>query len=120
MRLDHELSATEPPGEGETVAERLGPDLPSRRELDRLWNVSAERGFASRPGTLGQIRGALLRPLKWLLRRMMRWYVEPLASDQRAFNVAVVRTLDELADWTRAELERIEGERSRPDDAEAR
>ncbi len=118
MRLEHELAAGSPPSEG--IAETRGPELPSRRELDRLWNVSAERGYASRPGTAGRIRAAVLLPFKWVLRRLMRWYVEPMASDQRAFNVAVVRTLDELADWTRSELARIEGERSQPDDAAAR
>jgi hypothetical protein len=117
MRLQHELSLTDPAAEGEEPPAR--PELPSRRELDRLWNVSAERGYASRPGTAGRVRGALLLPFKWVLRRLMRWYVEPMAADQRAFNVAVVRTLDELADWTRAELARIERGQVQPrDDAE--
>jgi hypothetical protein len=111
MQLQHELSAANPIAEGEEPAPR--PELPSRRELDRLWNVSAERGYASKPGTAGRVRGALLLPFKWVLRRLMRWYVEPMAADQRAFNVAVVRTLDELADWTRSELARIEGERDK-------
>jgi hypothetical protein len=116
LRLEHELGAANPPAESGLVVGSTALDLPSRRELDRLWNVSAERGYASRPGTLGRVRGAVLLPFKWVLRRLMRWYVEPMASDQRAFNLAVVRTLDELADWTRAELARIERERPQPDE----
>jgi hypothetical protein len=35
----------------------------------------------------------------------MRWYVEPLAADQRAFNAAMLRLADELEDRL-IELER--------------
>ncbi len=94
----------------------LEDPLPSRRELDRLWHVTAERPYFHRPGTWGRARGALVMPLKAVLRRMMRWYVEPVAADQRAFNAALLRTLDELTVWVRAELERIERERPAPDE----
>ena len=35
-------------------------------------------------------------PLKSLLRRLMRWYVEPAFADQRAFNDAVLKLIDDL------------------------
>jgi hypothetical protein len=35
----------------------------------------------------------------------MRWYVEPVATDQRAFNAVALQLVDELADRVR-ELER--------------
>jgi hypothetical protein len=38
----------------------------------------------------------------------MRWYVEPLAYDQRSFNAAVLRLIDDLQDQVdrmQAELE---------------
>jgi hypothetical protein len=38
----------------------------------------------------------LLRPPKAVLRRLMRWYVEPLATDQRQFNAAALMLVDEL------------------------
>jgi hypothetical protein len=82
--------------------------LRSRRGLDRLWAVTAERPFLSRPGGWGRLRGLLLVPAKWVLRKLMRWYVEPVATDQRAFNAAVMRTFDEQLEWMRAELDRLE------------
>jgi hypothetical protein len=82
--------------------------LRSRRELDRLWAVTAERPFLSRPGGWGRLRALLLLPAKWVLRKLMRWYVEPVATDQRAFNAAVMRTFDEQLEWMRAEFDRLE------------
>jgi hypothetical protein len=78
-----------------------GPDgssgeSPVRRELDRLWAVTAERPYLYRPGRWGRARGAALVPLKAVMRRLTRWYVEPLAADQRAYNAAMLRLVDEL------------------------
>jgi hypothetical protein len=45
----------------------------------------------------------------------MRWYVEPLAYDQRSFNAATLRLLDDLqeqVDRLQAELERLRTERT--------
>lgn len=70
----------------------------ARLEAQRLSAVTAERPYLSRPGALGSARGLTLRPLKAFLRRLMRWYVEPLAIDQRAFNAAVLRLADEIAE----------------------
>jgi hypothetical protein len=82
--------------------------LPARRDLDRHWRVSAERPFLRRPGPWGLVYGVLVLPFKWVLRRLMRWYVGPLAADQRAFNAAVMRALDEQVQWMQSELKRLE------------
>jgi hypothetical protein len=73
-------------------------ELRARRELDRMWAVTAERPYLYRPGWWGRLRGTLLLPLKAVTRRLVRWYVEPLAIDQRAFNAGVLRLADELGD----------------------
>jgi hypothetical protein len=78
--------------------------LRTRRELDRIWAVTAERPYLYRPGWWGRLRGTLLLPLKFVIRRLVRWYVEPLAVDQRAFNAGVLRLADELA----ARLDRLD------------
>jgi hypothetical protein len=64
-----------------------------------MWPVSAERPFLESPALRGKARGLVLRLPKSALRRLMRWYVEPPFADQRRFNAAVLRLLDEL--WTR-------------------
>src|SRR5918911_380829 len=63
-----------------------------RSLAERWWPVSAERPLERRPG----VRGALLQPVKKVLRRLMRWYVEPVAADQRAFNDAALKLVDQL------------------------
>ena len=68
----------------------------ARDEAERTWPVTAERPYSRRPGSLGRVRELLLNPVKAVLRRLMRWYVEPLAADQKAFNAAAVRLLDDL------------------------
>ena len=91
----------------ESAADTGGDAYPGRRrEAESLWAVSAERPFLSRPGAWGQARGLALRPAKSVLRKLMRWYVEPLAADQRRFNAAVLRLADALS-------ERDEGGRAR-------
>ena len=74
-------------GEGGAV-ERLA----ARSEAERLWPVSADRSLQLRPG----VRGRLANPAKAVLRKLMRWYVEPLAYDQRSFNAAALRLIDDL------------------------
>lgn len=63
-----------------------------RAQAERTWPVSAERAVVRRPGA----KGALLLPVKQVLRRLMRWYVEPLAAEQRAFNDALLKLVDDL------------------------
>jgi hypothetical protein len=110
-RLRSELEA--PPAHGAAAEggdERLGP-LPSRRRADRLWAVTAERPYLARAGAWGRARGSLLMPPKAVLRRAMRWYVEPLATDQRQFNATALRLVDELHEQVlrlEARLRRLE------------
>jgi hypothetical protein len=45
----------------------------------------------------------------------MRWYVEPLAYDQRSFNAAALRLVDDLqeqVDRLEAEVEQLRSERA--------
>ena len=64
----------------------------ARAEAERLWPVSADRNLRLRPG----VRGGLGTPAKAVLRKLMRWYVEPVAYDQRSFNAAALRLIDDL------------------------
>ena len=81
-------------------ADRAAGPSPAREEAERTWPVSAERPFENPPGTRGRVRGFLLKPVKAVLRRSMRWYVEPALAEQRRFNAAVLRLLDELSEKT--------------------
>ncbi len=76
----------------------------ARAEAERLWPVSADRSLRLRPG----VRGGIGTPVKAVLRKLMRWYVEPLAYDQRSFNAATLRLIDDLqeqVDRLQAELD---------------
>ena len=64
----------------------------ARAEAERLWPVSADRALRLRPG----VRGGVGTPAKAVLRKLMRWYVEPVAYDQRSFNAAALRLIDDL------------------------
>jgi hypothetical protein len=74
----------------------------ARAEAERLWPVSADRSLRLRPG----VRGGLGTPVKAVLRKLMRWYVEPLAYDQRSFNAAALRLVDDLQE----QVDRLEAE----------
>ena len=74
----------------------------ARAEAERLWPVSADRSLRLRPG----VRGGLATPVKSVLRKLMRWYVEPLAYDQRSFNAAALRLIDDLQE----QVDRLEAE----------
>ena len=81
-RLKAELRAAGPRDDGVPPAEVR---LSVRDQAERLWPVSAERPIVGKGG-----------PLKNVLRRLMRWYVEPAFADQRAFNDAVLKLIDDL------------------------
>src|SRR2546423_385869 len=91
---------------GSADAERNGREGFARRrdEAERLWSVNAERPFLYRAGTWGRARGLLLVPAKSFLRKLMRWYVEPLAIDQRRFNAAALKLVDALSEHADAGL----------------
>src|SRR6266581_7693430 len=65
--------------------------ISSPEEIDvaaRFWPVTAEREAG------GGIKGIVKR----FLRKLMRWYVEPLAADQRVFNDSVLKLVDALSE----------------------
>jgi len=86
-RLQEEVRAAGPRSADVTPAQVR---LSVRDQAERLWAVSAERPIVGKAGAL-----------KLFLRRFMRWYVEPALADQRAFNDAVLKLLDDLDERTR-------------------
>jgi len=85
-----------------TGAGGSGERLAARAEAERLWPVSADRSLRLRPG----VRGGVGTPVKWVLRKLMRWYVEPVAYDQRSFNASLLRLVDDLDERLRKLEER--------------
>ncbi|HVW88796.1 MAG TPA: hypothetical protein VHC01_04960 [Gaiellaceae bacterium] len=81
-RLKEEIHAAGPRGDAVTPTQVR---LSVRDQAERLWPISAERPIVGKGG-----------PLKSILRRLMRWYVEPAFADQRAFNDAVLKLIDDL------------------------
>jgi hypothetical protein len=81
-RLKEEVRAAGPRSVDATTAQVR---LSARDQAERLWAVSAERPIVGKGG-----------PVKRFLRRLMRWYVEPAFADQRAFNDAVLKLVDDL------------------------
>jgi 2-polyprenyl-3-methyl-5-hydroxy-6-metoxy-1,4-benzoquinol methylase len=66
-----------------------GAEYASTRALaERFWPVTAEHPSG------GGLKGAVKR----FLRKLMRWYVEPLAADQRVFNDSVLKLVDALSE----------------------
>jgi SAM-dependent methyltransferase len=68
---------------------------------ERHWAVTAERPLERRPG----VKGAVGYAVKRVLRPFLRWYVEPLAYDQRMFNDAALKLIDAM--WEEAEAMRL-------------
>jgi hypothetical protein len=94
-------------GDRRTVSDRRTA-LPSRARAERAWAVTAERPFEHSPTRPGRVRGLVFSPIKRVLRKLMRWYVEPVAAHQRTFNSAILTLVDELAERTEADLSRLE------------
>jgi len=102
LREEVRRSGSDPGG----AAPREGDREAARAEAERLWPVSADRSLRLRPG----VRGGAGTPVKGVLRKLMRWYVEPLAYDQRSFNAASLRLIDDLqrqVDQLEAEVETL-------------
>src|SRR5262249_6040409 len=70
--------------------------LAARTQAERMWAVSAERPIERRRGP----KGTAAYALKVVLRPFLRWYVEPLAAEQRSFNDAVLKVVDDLYERT--------------------
>jgi SAM-dependent methyltransferase len=78
-RLHEELSGGR--GDGASTAE-------TRALAERFWPVTAERPVGTGAKAFA----------KRVLRKLMRWYVEPFAGDQRIFNDATLKLLDALSE----------------------
>src|SRR5256714_8668684 len=87
---------------GVVEGDARGAHFASTRALaERFWPVTAEREAGGGP------KGFVQR----LLRKLMRWYVEPLAADQRVFHDSLLKLVDALserADATAAAREQAE------------
>ena len=59
----------------------VGGVAATRALAERFWPVSAERDVGHGPKAF----------VKRVLRKLMRWYVEPLAADQRVYNDSVLK-----------------------------
>jgi len=78
-----------------------GGDFAATRALaERFWPVTAEREAGSGPKGL----------VKRFLRRLMRWYVEPLAAEQRVYNNSLLKLVDAFSE--RADAAAAAGERA--------
>ncbi|MFN2470672.1 MAG: class I SAM-dependent methyltransferase [Gaiellaceae bacterium] len=84
----------------------------ARVEAGRLAPVSGDRPFFRRSGVLGRARMAVIAPVKILIRKLVRWYVEPIAAEQRAFNGAVLQLIDDVATWTAAGTDALRHEQN--------
>jgi len=87
---------------GTGAGDSPGAEFAATRALaERFWPVTAERPAGGGPKGL----------VKRFLRKLMRWYVEPLAADQRLYNNSVLKLVDALserADAATASRERAE------------
>ena len=73
--------------------DRGSRDLASTRGLaERFWPVSADKPLERRPGPKGWVAFQAKR----VLRKLMRWYVEPAFAEQRIVNDALLRLVDDL------------------------
>jgi O-antigen chain-terminating methyltransferase len=70
-------------------ADARGAEFAAARALaERFWPVTAEREAGGGP------KGFVKR----FLRKLMRWYIEPLAADQRVFNDSLLKLVDALSE----------------------
>jgi hypothetical protein len=95
-RLREELRPRAPGAAGEGPVDLRDFHWPARTQAERFWPVTVDRPLLYKPGTWGRIRGTLLAPPKLLLRKLMRWYIEPALAQQRDFNASVLNALDQL------------------------
>jgi hypothetical protein len=60
---------------------------------ERFWPVSADKPLERRSGA----KGWIAYRVKLVLRKLMRWYIEPAFAEQRIVNDALLRLVDELS-----------------------
>jgi hypothetical protein len=83
--------------------------LAARAQAERTWAVTAERPLVQVPGRRRRVHAYVVVPIKRVVRKLMRWYVEPFAAQQRSFNLTVLQLIDELAE----RVEALEQQRTR-------
>ncbi len=89
-----ELSADEVYERLRAALDRGSRDLAATRGLaERFWPVSAEKPLERRPGAKGWVAFQCKR----VLRKLLRWYVEPALAEQRIVNDALLRLVDDLS-----------------------
>jgi hypothetical protein len=94
MADQQELSVDEVYARLREAVDRGARDLASTRGLaERFWPVSADKPLEHRAGP----KGWLAFQVKRVLRKTMRWYVEPAFADQRIVNDALLRLVDDLS-----------------------
>jgi len=92
--MEQELSVDEVYERLREALDRDSRDPASTRGLaERFWPVTADRPLERRPGP----KGWLAFQVKRVLRRLMRWYVEPAFAEQRIVNDALLRLVDDLS-----------------------
>jgi SAM-dependent methyltransferase len=86
---------------GAGAGDSAGAEFAATRALaERFWPVTAEREVGGGPKGLA----------KRFLRKLVRWYIEPLAADQRLYNNSLLKLLDSLSE--RADAATASGERT--------
>jgi hypothetical protein len=94
MSMERELSVDEVYARLREAVDRGSRDLASTRGLaERFWPVSADAPLERRPGP----KGWAAFHVKRVLRKLMRWYVEPAFAEQRIVNDALLRLVDDLS-----------------------
>ena len=94
MSDQQELSADEVYARLREAVDRGSRDIASTRGLaERFWPVSADKPLERRPGA----KGLVAFQVKRVLRKLMRWYVEPAFAEQRIVNDALLRLVDDLS-----------------------
>jgi hypothetical protein len=88
------LSVDEAVARLRAALDREGRDVAAVRGLaERFWAVTAEKPLERRPGAKGRVAFHAKR----VLRKLMRWYVEPAFIEQRLVNDALLRLIDDLS-----------------------
>jgi hypothetical protein len=105
-RLQHEVRNRPDVAGGRRTGPARRAPLAGRSRAEQVWAVTAERPFEHSPDR--RVRRYLFAPVKRVLRKLMRWYVEPVAAQQRSFNLAVLTLVDELAERAEADASRLE------------
>ena len=94
MSDQQELSVDDVYARLREAVDRGSRDLGTTRGLaERFWPVSADKPLERRPG----LKGWAAFQVKRVLRKAMRWYVEPAFAEQRIVNDALLRLVDDLA-----------------------